>query len=147
MLDNSQTAFLTFTQPRHDTSCLTDSPTSIEADRARRFMAEQMLVTNHYLIGAIHATNNYALMAFGIPTNLVGNPPTAPVAGFSTPTNGLIIFVILVINRQVPIFVLQNSPIQAHALQNRPIRSLDTTRNHQEPPFVSIEKLIGRNIY
>jgi hypothetical protein len=116
MLDDTQTAFLTFTQPRHDTSCLTDSPTTIEADRARRSMAEQMLMANHYLIGAIHATNDYAFMAFNIPTNLVGNPPAAPIAGFGASAYGLIIFVTLVINRQVPIFVLQNSPVQAQAL-------------------------------
>ncbi len=64
------------------------------------------------LTSTINTTNNNTFMTLKILTNIQASPTTTRNRTFQTTTNRLIITMTNIINRQPPILIIQNSPIQ-----------------------------------
>jgi len=87
-------------------------------------------MTNNNLPRTIRTTKRNSLMPFNILTNRKTNPPTTKLRTLHTTTNRHVILMPLIINRQKPILITQNSMIQPQTLRKRTILNLNPYVNH-----------------
>jgi hypothetical protein len=70
-----------------------------------------MLMADDHLIGTIHVSNGDPLVPFNVLADQMADPPTAKLRALHATTHRHVILMPLIVNRQVPILVFQDSMV------------------------------------
>jgi hypothetical protein len=121
----AKTTFIAFYKATCYAFRLSNRPTAIKAYRTRRLMAPHMLMANDHLIGAIHVSNGDPLVSFNVLADQMADPSTAKFRALHATTYRHVVFMFLIVNRQVPIFIFQDSMVETQTLRKRTSHSFN----------------------
>jgi hypothetical protein len=112
MLNFAKTTHNSNVKATHDTTGFSRRPATIKANRTSGLVTPPMFMTDNNLASAINPSNMNILMPLEILAKHEAHPLSAIIRTLDPTTNRLKILMPHVINRQIPILVSQNSPIQ-----------------------------------
>jgi hypothetical protein len=139
MLNLAKATLNTHLKPTHNKLCSSHTPTFNETHRTLRILAPKMLKPHKDFIRTISTVYSDPFVTLNVLTDKKTPAFATPIRASLSTTNRHIVLMPSIIDRQKPILVLQDLPVQTHTLRQRLVVSLNIQPNHShtnaETPF------------